>query len=415
MHKLTVEELYGKENANAQHERYLQTKKCFEDTFGYEPGLYFSAPGRTEIGGNHTDHNNGLVLAASVSCDMAAAVSKRDDGIIRVRSQGFDRTEEVDTSSIEMIPAEKGTSAALIKGVAAGLKNGGHCIGGFDAYIVSDVLQGSGLSSSAAYEVLIGTILNGLYNSGEVGDIETAKISQFAENVYFGKPSGLMDQMACSVGGSVMIDFEDVSEPKVERIDVELEKYGYCLCIVDTGGSHADLTEDYASIPPEMKSVAEYFGKNVLREISREQVMESIEDIRRKCGDRALLRAMHFFDENERVICQAQALKQGRFDDFLALVNASGDSSLAYLQNIFSASGKKEQGLTLALYLAKKILGKKGACRVHGGGFAGTIQAIVPLEMTDRFKEQTEKVFGSGRCHIFSIRKYGGTQVRLQV
>lgn len=415
MHELTIEELYGKEQAETQRERYIYTSKKFREAYGKEPDLFFSAPGRTEICGNHTDHNNGLVLAASVSCDMAAAVSKREDGIIRVRSQGYEHTEEIDTASTEMIPDQKGTSAALIRGVAAGLKRGGHCIGGFDAYIVSDVLQGSGLSSSAAYEVLIGTILNGIYNEGKVDDIEIAKISKFAENVYFGKPSGLMDQMACSVGGSVMIDFKDAADPIVERIDVDLEKYGYALCIVDTGGSHADLTNDYASIPVEMKSVAEFFGKKALREISHEMLMERIGDIREKCGDRAVLRALHYFDENRRVLQETEYLKQGKFEDFLSTVNKSGDSSLAYLQNIFSATSRNEQGLTVALYLAKDILCARGACRVHGGGFAGTIQAIVPKDILAEFKVKTEKLFGKGTCHIFTIRKYGGTQVRLQV
>ena len=286
-------------------------------------------------------------------------------------------------------------------------------MGGFKAYTTSNVLKGSGLSSSAAFEVLIGTVLNGLYNDGSVSDVEIAQLSQYAENVYFGKPSGLMDQMASSVGGFITIDFGDKDKPVINSIDFDFSKSGHSLCIIDTKGNHADLTPEYAAIPPEMKSVARFFGKEVLREITKEQLMENICEIRQNCGDRAVLRALHFFDDNERVAKEAAALNGGDFASFLKLVTESGNSSLAYLQNIFSAANVNEQGLTLALYLAKKLLDGEGACRVHGGGFAGTIQAFVPDSKLSDFKAGIERVFGEGSCYVLSIRNCGGTKVVL--
>lgn len=411
MKTLTINEIYTSDTAEFQKQRYQQAAKEFEQLYGEKPKYFFSAPGRTEIGGNHTDHNLGRVLAAGVSLDVIAAVSPcEEENIITVKSQGFPM-DTVNADDIQVYQEQKNTSASLIRGVAAGFKNNGHKIGGFKAYTTSNVLKGSGLSSSAAFEVLIGTILNGIYNDGKISDFEIAQIAQYAENVYFGKPSGLMDQMACSVGGFITIDFANKEQPVIESIDFDFAKSNHSLCIVDTKGDHADLTPEYAAIPPEMKSVANFFGKNVLREISKEDVLKNINEIREKCGDRAVLRALHFFDDNERVVKEAQALKENNFNEFLKYVNESGDSSLAYLQNIFSSKNVNQQGLTLALYAAKSILNGEGACRVHGGGFAGTIQAFVVQNKLNAFKNEMERIFGKGACYTLSIRNCGGTKV----
>ncbi len=410
MKTLSIEKLYSKEDIDRQSARYAQAAAEFEREFGIKPTAFFSAPGRTEVGGNHTDHNLGCVLAAGVSLDIIAAVAPTDDGFITIKSEGFP-IDRIDLSDTDVKEADKNTSAALIRGMAAGFKQGGHSVGGFRAYCTSEVLQGSGLSSSAAYEVLVGTILNGLYNGGDVSDVEVAKIAQYAENVHFGKPSGLMDQMASSVGGLITIDFKDKDDPVIRSIDFDFAQSGHKLCIVDTKGSHADLTPEYAAIPPEMKSVAEHFGKSVLREISKADVMDNIAVLRKECGDRAVLRALHYFDENERVGKQAEALEKGDFSDFLRLITESGNSSLAYLQNIFAAVNVREQGLTVALYLAKQVLSGEGACRVHGGGFAGTIQAFVPDHKLEKFRTEMDRVFGEGACHVLTIRNCGGTKV----
>ena len=410
MKTLSMGEIYTADELDRQLNRYRAAAAEFEKLFGEKPSAFFCAPGRTEVGGNHTDHNLGCVLAAGVSLDIIAAVVPTDDGMITVKSEGFP-TDTVDISDTAVRENEKNTSASLIRGMADGFAKNGHKVGGFRAYSTSEVLQGSGLSSSAAYEVLIGTILNGLYNGGSVSDVEVAKIAQYAENVHFGKPSGLMDQMASSVGGLITIDFADKDAPVINRVDFDFANSGHRLCIVDTKGSHADLTPEYAAIPPEMKSVAQHFGKTVLREITKEQVMENIAAIRKECGDRAVLRALHFFDENERVAKQSAALEKGEFDSFLSLITESGDSSLAYLQNIFAAVNVREQGLTVALYLAKQVLAGEGACRVHGGGFAGTIQAFVPEHKLEAFRTEMDRVFGDGACHVLTIRNCGGTKV----
>ena len=412
MKTLSIENIYTSDSLSFQKERYKNAKEEFIKIYGAAPSFAFSAPGRTEVGGNHTDHNNGCVLAAGVSLDVIAMVEPTDDGIITIKSEGFP-VNTIDTSDLNIKKDEENTSAALIRGMAAGLKLNGHNIGGFKAYATSNVLKGSGLSSSAAYEVLIGTILNGLYNNGNISDVEIAQTAQYAENAFFGKPSGLMDQMASSVGGFITIDFKDTKNPIIKSIDFNFEESGHALCIVDTKGNHADLTPEYAAIPQEMKAVANYFGKDVLREITKQDVLDNIKGIRQVCGDRAVLRALHFFDDNERVSKEANALNSNSFREFLKLVNESGNSSLAYLQNIFATSAADEQGLSLALYLAKSILKDKGACRVHGGGFAGTIQAFVPNEMLADFKGQMENVFGEGSCYVLSIRNCGGTKVTL--
>ena len=410
MRKYKLDEIYTADMTAAQKQRYERAAKEFENTFGEAPTHFFSAPGRTEIGGNHTDHNFGRVFAAGVSLDVIAAVKETADGVITIKSEGFG-TEEVDTADTEIRPDEQNTSASLIRGMAAGFKKNGHKVGGFKAYSVSNVLKGSGLSSSAAFEVLIGTVLGGLYNDGAVSAVEIAQLAQFAENVYFGKPSGLMDQMASSEGGFITIDFENEKEPVINKVDFDFAQSGHSLCIVDTKGNHADLTPEYAAIPQEMKSVAAFFGKNVLREITKEMLLENITAVREKCSDRAVLRALHYFDDNERVLGEEKALSEGDFDAFLALINESGDSSFKYLQNIYASSAPGEQGLSLALYIAKSLLGKRGACRVHGGGFAGTIQAFVPDDMLDDFRSGIERVFGEGSCYVLSVRPVGGVEV----
>ncbi len=412
MKTYTLDEIYTQDKLAFQRERYEKAAAEFEKLFGEKPTHFFSAPGRTEIGGNHTDHNLGRVFAAGVSLDVIAAVKATDDGIITVKSEGFP-VDKIDSADTEVKEEEKNSSASLIRGMAGGFLKNGHKIGGFNAYTTSNVLKGSGLSSSAAFEVLIGTILNGLYNEQAISAVEVAQLSQYAENVYFGKPSGLMDQMASSVGSFITIDFKDEKEPVIKKVDYDFSKSGYALCIVDTKGNHADLTPEYAAIPQEMKSVAQFFGKSVLREVDKQELLDNISAVREKCSDRAVLRALHYFDDNERVLAQAEALERGDIEGFFKLINESGDSSFRYLQNIYASSAPAEQGLSLALYIAKSVLGDKGACRVHGGGFAGTIQAFVPNDMLDKFSAEIEKVFGEGSCYVLSIRPVGGVMVGL--
>jgi len=403
--------LYGEKMLSIQQERYAKAEKAFEELFGAAENLMvFSASGRTEVGGNHTDHNRGKVLAAAVGLDVIAFVTPTDDGIITVKSEGFPQ-DSVDTADLAIKEEDKNTSAALIRGVADGLKKDGFNIGGFKAYTTSNVLKGSGISSSAAFEVLIGTILSHLYNDGNVTAVKIAQIAQYAENAHFGKPSGLMDQMASSVGGFIEIDFADTANPAIDAISYNFAESGHSLCIVDTKGSHANLTPEYAAIPVEMKSVAQFFGKNELRDITREQLWEKIADVRKACGDRAVSRAFHFFDENERVDREADALRNGNLDAFLNEVKASGNSSFKYLQNIFATVAPKEQGVVLGLYTAERILNGRGACRVHGGGFAGTIQAFVPDDLLDKFVSEMEHLFGEGSCYNLYIRPVGGTKV----
>lgn len=402
---------YRKEDVDFQKERYTKLAAKFEEYFGSDREVeVFSAPGRTEVCGNHTDHNHGCVLAASVNLDAVAVVSKNSDNIVRVKSEGY-KIDAVDLSELGVMPAERGKSEALIRGVCAAFKNRGYGIGGFDAATVSDVLSGSGLSSSAAFEVLVGTILNHLFNDGKISAVEIAQIAQFAENEYFGKPCGLMDQMACSVGGFVMIDFNDPSKPVIEKLDFDFGACGHALCIVDTGGDHSDLTDEYAAVRREMEAVAAKFGKSVLRDVDRAEFEKNISVIRDVAGDRAVLRAMHFYNENVRVDKQSKALKSGDFEAFKALVVESGFSSYMYNQNVYTCRAPENQPVSVALAICQDVLSGKGAWRVHGGGFAGTIQAFVPMELLDEFKSRICAVFGDKSCYVLNIRPDGGIKV----
>ncbi len=393
-----------------QRQRYADAVQSYVQNFGEGEVLIYSAPGRSEIGGNHTDHQHGEVLAAGINLDAIAIVGRTDDGIIRIQSDGYDRI-IIDTADLEYRKEEKETTAALIRGVAAGVRRYGYRAGGFQAYVTSDVLIGAGLSSSAAFEVLIGTVLSGLYNDMRISPTEIAMISQYAENVYFGKPCGLMDQMACSVGSMVHINFKDMTHPLVEKVDFDMEKAGYSLCITDTRSSHADLTADYAAVPAEMKAVAELFGRDVLAELSEEEVLSRIPFIRQKLGDRAVLRALHFYEENKRVAAQTEALRKSDLNSFFALVKASGASSFQYLQNVYTTKDITEQNISVALAVSEITLGGQGVCRVHGGGFAGTIQAFVQNEAIEKYRRAMDDLFGGGACRALKIRRYGGMQV----
>ncbi len=367
----------------------------------------FSAPGRTEISGNHTDHQHGCVLAASVNLKTTARVTQNDAGIIRVKSDGYAPV-EVDVKDLAIHPEEINTTAALIRGVAAAFQQRGAGLGGLDAEVSSTVLPGSGLSSSAAFEVLMGNILNTLFFDSRLDAVEIARIGQYAENVYFGKPCGLMDQMASSVGGMVFIDFADPEKPKVEKIAFDFAATGHALCIIDTGADHADLTDEYAAITQELKAVCRFYGREFLRDVPEEQFYQRLPEARGAAGDRAILRAVHVYEENKRVLRQVRALRDGDFSAFLEGVKASGESSWRLLQNVVPAGRTTHQEVALALTLAEKLLDGRGACRVHGGGFAGTIQAFVPLDQLDEFKSGMERALGEGKCHVLSITPDGG-------
>ncbi len=402
---------YKKEDIEAQKARYVRIAESFEELYGADREVsVFSAPGRTEVCGNHTDHNHGVVLAASVNLDAVAVAGKNDENIVRVKSEGY-KMDVVDLSDLGVMPAERGKSASRVRGVCAGCRNRGYEIGGFDAATASDVLSGSGLSSSAAFEVLLGTMLNHLYNDGKISPVEIAQIAQFSENEYFGKPCGLMDQMACSVGGFVMIDFKDPAVPVINKLNFDFGSCGHALCIVDTGGNHADLTDEYAAVRCEMESVASKFGKAVLRDVDRAEFEKNISVVRDSAGDRAVLRAMHFYNENERVAKQAAALGNGDFEAFKALVVESGASSYMYNQNVYTCAAPSCQPVSIALAMCQDILVGKGAWRVHGGGFAGTIQAFVPMDLLDEFKTKICAVFGEKSCYVLNIRPEGGIKV----
>ena len=393
-----------------QKSRYIAAIKKFEALYQAGEVVLFSAPGRSEVGGNHTDHQHGKVLATSINLDSIGVVRATDDNIIRLVSDNYDEI-VISLDDILLKEEEKETTTALIKGMVSGFLNRKFEVGGFSAYVTSDVLIGAGLSSSAAFETLIGTILSGLYNNMNVSAVDIAIIGQYAENIYFGKPCGLMDQMACSVGNLVYIDFENPNKPIVEKIEFDMEKHGYSLCITDTKGSHADLTDEYAAVTKEMKLVAKHFGQEVLRGITAQDILKDIKVLRSVLGDRSVLRALHFVKENERVSHEVDALKKGDFEQFIDCVKKSGDSSYKYLQNVYSKSDVQSQNVSIALAISDVVLQGNGVSRVHGGGFAGTIQAFVKNDTVEEYKKSMDLVFGEGSCSDLRIRKYGGIQV----
>ncbi len=404
--------LYGAENLEKANARYAKAVDEFVKEFGEGKDIeLFSVAGRSEISGNHTDHNHGKVIAASIDLDIIAVASKREDMQINIRSEGFP-IDRVDVSNPQPVEANFFKSYSIISGMARGFLNNGYSIGGYDAYTTSNVFKGSGLSSSAAFEDMVGNILNYFYNDGKVENPEIAKIAQYAENVFFGKPCGLMDQVACAVGGFVAIDFKDPKKPVIEKLDFDLSGAGYSLCIVNTGGNHADLNDDYASVPAEMKAVAAHFGKEVLRDVCEKEIIAAIPALREKCGDRAIMRALHFKEENKRVTYQTEALRAGNIETFFKGVHASGTSSFKFLQNVYTTKNVKEQGLSLALCLAEKVLsGKSAAWRVHGGGFAGTIQAFIKNEDIAEFRSVLDAAFGEGATTVLKVRPYGAIKI----
>jgi galactokinase len=410
----TFRSLYGKDpkelekNAN----RYTGLLQQFNRTFGKADLTFFTSPGRTEIGGNHTDHNYGRVLAGAVNLDNVAVAANNNSGIINILSEGYPKF-EVDLSSLKPDSKERFTSAALVRGICARMKELGYAIGGFDACIDGGVPKGSGLSSSASFEVLIGAIVNELFNQGRMDPIQNAIIGQYAENNYFGKPCGLMDQTACAMGGLITIDFKDPSKPVVKKVKFDFVATGFALVITDTGGNHADLNEEYASLPSDMKAVAAELGAKVLRQVGLKEILEITPKIREKVGDRAILRAIHFQGDNQRVVDQVDALERNDFQSFLQMVIESGYSSFMYNQNIYPVNNVKEQGVSLALALSDLVLQGHGAWRVHGGGFAGTIQAFVPHNLLAKYIDTLEHVYGKGACHSLFIRQQGAGVVKI--
>ena len=385
----------------------------FSTAFGGEAQRYFSAPGRTEIGGNHTDHQRGRVLAGAVNLDTVAAVRVSGTSVIRVQSKGYPLC-QVDLDNLEPVPAEINSTPALIRGVAARFAQLGCKVEGFDAYCESTVLPGSGLSSSAAFEVLIGTIINHLFFDGRVSQAEVAQIGQYAENVFFGKPCGLMDQTASAVGGLVTIDFADKAHPDIRPVHLDFSTTGHALCIIDSRADHADLTDEYAAIPGELKEICDCLGREVTTEIPEEEFYAAIPKLRETCGDRAVMRAMHEYNENRRVPEQAACLEKGDFEGFLSLIRESGFSSWMYLQNVIPAGYVRQQPVAVALGLCEHYLRGKGAYRVHGGGFAGTVQAFVPFELLDSFRAGIDAALGEGACHVLSIRPQGGVEMEVE-
>ena len=406
-----VAALCGADKLPVQMERYQRILKGLTETFGpCDRAAVFSAPGRTEIGGNHTDHQHGRVLAGSVNLDIIAAVAPNGENVVRLQSEGFPM-DVVELSDLEVHPEEYNRSVSILRGLASWCAGRGCRLEGFNVYTTSSVFKGSGLSSSAALEVLLGNIFNSLFYENQCTPVQLAQIGQYAENVYFGKPSGLLDQMGSSVGGMVTIDFADNDHPIVEKIDFDFAAAGHALCIIDSGADHADLTDEYAAVPGELKKICAHFGKRVLREVPEGEFYAALPALRKEAGDRAVLRAVHIYDENRRVEGQVAALRAGDFDRFLSLIRASGLSSWRYLQNVVPAGYKERQEVALALGLAERLLGGRGACRVHGGGFAGTIQAFVPLDMLDAFRTEMDRVLGAGMCHVLTIRPMGGVRL----
>ena len=402
----------GEESTAHYADRYIHVLNGLETEFGcHETAALFSAPGRTEIGGNHTDHQHGRVLAGSVNIDMIAAVGTNDRNQLRLKSEGYDLC-VIDLSDLEKKKSEENTSPAILRGTCAAFSQRGANLSGLDVYVESNVPKGSGVSSSAAFEVLVGTILNELFlEERKVSPIEIAQIGQWVENVYFGKPCGLMDQMASSVGGVVGISFADPNQPAVAKIDFDLSEAGLALCILDSGADHADLTDEYAAVPAECKAVAKVCGGEVLREVPYETFLAKIPQCRKACSDRAVLRAFHFYADNDRVEKQVFALVNQDYEAFLRLVNESGHSSWEYLQNITPVGAIQQQAVGLTIAVAKVILNGRGAVRVHGGGFAGTVQAFVPLDMVAKFKKEVEMILGENACHVMDIRPVGGIRL----
>lgn len=400
-------DVYGADAAEEQLARYQDVVRAFSERFGDREGMgLFSAPGRTEIGGNHTDHQQGKVLAAAVDADVIAAASPNGSDLVRIFSRGFGEF-AVSLDETERKPEEEGRTEALVRGVLKGAADNGYRTGGFDAYVSGDVPGGSGLSSSAAFEILTGLMVSELFNEGEVPPEELAKIGQFAENVYFGKPCGLMDQLACAEGGLCGFDFFDPAEPGIHPVKADPEEMPFAVAITSTGGSHADLTEDFGAVPGEMKQVAACFDEPVLRDITMGDLLNEAREIREQCGDRAFLRAMHFVGETARAAEEVKALEAGDYPRFLQLVRESGDSSWKYLQNVSTGRDPADQPVAVALAVSDQILGSQGVSRVHGGGFAGTIQAFVRREMADKYRETMDQILGPGVCRIFRIRKCG--------
>ncbi len=415
MPKRKLTDIYLESNIEAHKNNFLQLKKQYYDIFKASPARFFSCPGRTEISGNHTDHNNGKVIAASINLDTKAVVSKTDSTIVKIISEGFPEPFIVDISDSELKKEEKETTNALIRGIAARLNQLDYKTGGFNAVMKSDVLQGSGLSSSASVEVLVAAVFNNLFNNGKIPNEELAKISQYAENQYFGKPCGLMDQMACAIGNIIAIDFRQTDKPEVTRIKFDFNQTNYKLIVLDTGANHADLTEDYAAIPREMAEIADFFGKNNCREIDETAFISALPELKEKVNQRGILRTLHFFNENKRVDKQVVALENQNIDDFLSLVKESGNSSFKYLQNIYTPKNYKQQEVSLALALTEIFLKtiNDGACRIHGGGFAGTIQIFLPSDRVKEYINYITPVFSPESARVLSIRPVGVTELEV--
>lgn len=405
--------MYACDEPKKYTDRFLKVIDGYEEIFGNAEDIrLFSAPGRTEIGGNHTDHQHGCVLAAGLNLDVVGAAALNGTNKVRIKSEGYPM-DEIDLDDLEVHTEQYGKAISLIRGMLKAFADKGYEIKGFDAYTVSNVLKGSGMSSSAAFEVIVGNMINSMLANEEVDAVEIAKISQYSENVYFGKPCGLMDQMASSVGAVVAIDFENPNNPIVEKVEFDFTQSGYALCIIDSGADHADLTDEYAAITVEMKSVANFFGKDFLREVDPSEFCGRLSELRKAVkNDRAVLRAIHFFNDNERAKAEVEALKNNDFEMFCDLVKKSGYSSYMYLQNVYASSCPSMQAVSLTLALCDEILGEAGAYRVHGGGFAGTVQAFVPNDMLEEFKSKIEAVLGQGMCHVLSVRPVGGCELK---
>ncbi len=402
-----IKKLYPNKEISDRRNRLITLSENFLELYGDLDVTLFSVPGRTELSGNHTDHNNGRVLAASVDIDIVSVAAKTDENVVRIKSEGY-REDTVDITDPSPEKVRKGSSSAIIAGIADYLNKNGYASGGFCAYTTSDVMTGSGLSSSAAFEVMCARIFSEFYNGGNISAMELAKAGKYSENEYFGKPCGLMDQAACASGGCLWMDFENNTDPLTEKIEFDISKYGYSLCIVNTGGNHADLTDDYASVPAEMHQIAALMGKPTLRFCDEEDFMGRISYMRSIVGDRAIMRAMHFFAENKRVDIQRDALKNGDLDKYLQLVSASGNSSFKYLQNVYTNKNVSEQGISLALAVTERF---GSVCRVHGGGFAGTVQAYIKTEDVPAYRKAIESIFGEGACNVYTIRPYGASAV----